>query len=114
MQGILVHGDNHFIVRGPEPTPEQATSLVQRWSMIQIGSGVNATEESDAFPWRVSTREFRENLEWAVVVDNGRPQSAAVAVLLEELVARGVQPQRVPDHFSSRKLPASIASIPDE
>jgi hypothetical protein len=34
---ILVHGDNHFIVRGPLPDPAAALALVRHWSLIQIG-----------------------------------------------------------------------------
>ena len=87
--GILVHGANHFIVRGPMPDPEQARALVRRWSIITIGSGVMATEEM--LPWRVSTKEFREELAWAVEVDaGGEPHSPAVENLLAELQARGV------------------------
>jgi putative transcriptional regulator len=36
--GILVHGDNHFIVRGPLPAWEVALALVRHWSLIQIGT----------------------------------------------------------------------------
>jgi hypothetical protein len=37
MVGILVHGDNHFIVRGPLPDRAAAQALVRHWSLIQIG-----------------------------------------------------------------------------
>jgi hypothetical protein len=37
MTGILVHGDNHFIVRGPKPERDVALALVRHWSVIQIG-----------------------------------------------------------------------------
>jgi subtilase family serine protease len=40
--------------------------------------------------WSISTREFRENLEWAVVVPGDGEMSSAVAQLLEELSARGI------------------------
>lgn len=40
-------------------------------------------------PWTIRTREFRENLQWAVHLE-GTPPSPAVAVLLEELAQRGV------------------------
>ena len=36
--GILVHGDNHFIVRGPLPARDVAFALVRYWSVIQIGA----------------------------------------------------------------------------
>jgi hypothetical protein len=40
--------------------------------------------------WRISTREFRENLEWAVIVPGDGETSPAVAQLLNELRARGI------------------------
>ena len=36
MVGILVHGDNHFIVRGPLPDRDAARALIRHWSIIQI------------------------------------------------------------------------------
>jgi hypothetical protein len=86
MVGILVHGDNHFIVRGPLPDPETARALARCWSIIQIGG---ASPPALA-PWRISSREFRENLQWAVIVPGDGEISPAVAVLLSELSARGV------------------------
>ena len=85
--GILVHGDNHFIVRGPQPDRETALALVRHWSLIQIGQTTPATLEA----WRISTREFRENLEWAVVVPGDKETSPAVAALLDELSSRGIR-----------------------
>src|SRR5690242_6333192 len=57
--GILVHGDNHFIVRGPAPDWETALALVRHWSLIRIGANTPAALRS----WRISTKEFREDLE---------------------------------------------------
>jgi hypothetical protein len=92
--GVLVHGDNHFIVRGPLPSPEEARALVERWSVIRIGSGVDATRETG--PWRVSTREFRENLQWAVLVEAASRPQPAIVELLTELEARHVRIRRLP------------------
>jgi hypothetical protein len=86
MVGILVHGDNHFIVSGPLPDPDVACALAQHWSIIQIG----ATTPPPLDCWRIITREFRENLEWAMVVPGNGEMSTAVAQLLEELSARGI------------------------
>lgn len=94
--GLLVCGDNHFIVRGPRPSLEEAIALARRWSLISIGSGIVAT--SERLPWRVSTREFREELSWAVRVDDS-PPSDAVAQLLRELEHRGVE-IRMPNRAS--------------
>ena len=85
--GILVHGDNHFIVRGPQPDRETALALVRHWSLIQIGQTTPAALEA----WRISTREFRENFEWAVVVPGDKETSPAVAALLVELSSRGIR-----------------------
>jgi hypothetical protein len=86
MVGILVHGNNHFIVRGPLPDRETALALAQHWSLIQIGQTTPITLQK----WRISTREFRENLEWAVIVPGDGETTPAVAQLLDELVARGI------------------------
>jgi hypothetical protein len=86
MLGILVHGDNHFIVRGPLPDRETALALVRHWSLIQVG----ATTPPALQVWSISTREFRENLRWAVVVPGDGAVSSAVAQLLSELAGRGI------------------------
>jgi hypothetical protein len=88
MLGILVHGDNHFIVRGPSPDRETALALARHWSVIRIGSST----PPELSAWRISTREFRENLEWAIVVPGDGEMSQAVVQLLNELRARGVTP----------------------
>lgn len=92
--GILVAGDNHFIVRGPLPSPEAALALARRWSMIQIGSGIDMTRPEPGSKWHVSTREFRESLEWAVVLPSERLIQPAVQTLLAELEARGIRIRR--------------------
>lgn len=86
MLGILVHGNNHFIVRGPPPDRETALALARHWSIIQIGGTTPPALER----WRISSREFRENLRWAVIVPGDGEISPAVAVLLGELSARGI------------------------
>ncbi len=86
MAGILVHGDNHFIVRGPLPDRASALALVRHWSVIRIGG----TTPPSLAPWRIVSREFRENLAWAVVVPGDGEVSPGVAELLGELAARGI------------------------
>ena len=88
MPGILVHGDNHFIVCGPQLDWPTALALVNHWSIIQIG----ASTPPHLASWTISTKEFRDNLQWAIVVPAGREISPAVAQLLAELSARGIQP----------------------
>ena len=86
MVGILVHGDNHFIVRGPLPDRTTALALVQHWSLIQIG----AVTPPALQPWSISSHEFRENLAWAVLVPGDREVNPAVRLLLDEMSARGI------------------------
>ncbi len=86
MVGILVHGNNHFIVRGPLPERQDALALVRHWTVIRIG----ATTPIEVDRWRIVTREFRENLTWAVVVPGDGVVSPAVTTLLNELLKRGV------------------------
>ena len=38
MVGILVHGDNHFVVLGPLSDRDAARALIRHWSIIQIGA----------------------------------------------------------------------------
>jgi hypothetical protein len=86
LPGILVIGNNHFIVRGPLSDRETALALARQWSLIQIGQ----TTPISLRRWSISTREFREDLEWAVVVPGDGEVTPAVAQLLEELSARGI------------------------
>ena len=86
MLGILVHGDNHFVVRGPLPDRAEALALVRHWSVIQIA----ATTPPALDRWRISSQEFRENLQWAVIAPAESEISSAVADLLGELSARGI------------------------
>jgi len=92
MVGILVHGDNHFILSGPSPDEAAALALVRRWSIIQIGE----TKSFSFGQWEIKSKEFRENLEWAVIVPGDGEVSPGVAQLLGELSARGVTIRRLP------------------
>ena len=86
MVGILVHGDNHFITRGPLPGRDAALALARHWSLIRIGAATPPALSR----WHIVSREFRENLEWAVVVPGDSEMSPAVAILLGELAARKI------------------------
>ena len=90
MVGILVHGNNHFILSGPVPDDATAVALARHWSLIQIGDA----KSSIWGQWQIRSKEFRENLEWAVIVPGDRHVSPAVAELLAELSARGVLMRR--------------------
>jgi hypothetical protein len=90
MVGILVHGNNHFILSGPRPDEPAALALARHWSLIEIGSPKSQSLEQ----WQIRTKEFRENLEWAVIVPADREPSPGVAQLLAELSARGIAIER--------------------
>ena len=85
MVGLLVCGDNHFIVRGRKPDRATALALARHWSLIQVGATTSSFLE-----WRISSREFREDLEWAVIVPGDGRTAVAVVQLLDELSARGI------------------------
>jgi hypothetical protein len=74
-------------VRGPLPDRRTALALARHWTVIRIGAATPPGLQH----WSISTREFREHLEWAVVVPDSAPPSAAVAELLRELAARNVR-----------------------
>ena len=92
MVGILVHGNNHFILSGPLHDEAMALAIVRYWSIIQIGE----VKSSSFGQWQFKAKEFRENLEWAVIVPGDRGVSPAVGQLLEELSTRGVAIRRLP------------------
>jgi hypothetical protein len=81
MVGILVHGNNHFILSGPPPNDDDALAMSRHWSIIQI----DAPPSSTFGAWQI------RNKEWAVVVPDKRETSAPVAQLLAELAARGIR-----------------------
>jgi len=86
MVGILVHGNNHFILSGPCPTEAEAMMLARHWSIVQIGEVKSQKFEH----WEIRNKEFRENLAWAVIVPDDRKTSPAILELLTELADRGV------------------------
>jgi hypothetical protein len=73
-------------VRGPLPGRAVALKLARHWSIIQIDQKL--PPELDQ--WRISSKEYRENLEWAVLVPGDGAISPAVAQLLDELSGRGI------------------------
>ena len=83
--GLLVHGDNHFIVEGPKPTLDEARVLAREWSIIRIG---NPPETAG---WKIRGTAFREDLRWAIVLASDRPRSPSAAQLLRELAGRGIE-----------------------
>lgn len=91
MVGILVHGNNHFILSGPRPDEAAALNLARHWSIIQIG----APKSQALDQWQIRAKELRENLEWAVIVPADREISPGASELLAELSARGITIDRL-------------------
>jgi hypothetical protein len=90
MVGILVHGNNHFMLSGPLPDEAAALALVRHVHRPNWRGEVVVFRQ-----WQITSKEFRENLEWAVIVPGDRETSPGVAQLLEELSARGVTIRRL-------------------
>jgi len=90
--GILVHGGNHLILRGPRPSLECARRLADAFALglVQLGEPPRA----EFAQWQIRTREWREHLTWAVHLHAAEAPSPAVRVLLDELGARGVAVHR--------------------
>lgn len=88
-QGLLVHGSNHFVVNGREPSAEIARALLREWEMPMLLRPADTRLE----PWTICVKAFRENLTWAVVVAT-KVYSPAV-VQLAELRGRGVPVREV-------------------
>src|ERR1700689_2852257 len=90
MVGILVHGNNHFILRGPAPDAAEAATLARHWSIIQIGE-----ERSLRFgEWEIRTKKFRKTQEGAGGGGTGGGDgdiSSGVQQMRGELAARGVE-----------------------
>jgi hypothetical protein len=84
--GILVCGDNHFIVEGPEPDATKASALARHWSLINI----HAKTPPGLEKWRIVTLALREDLVWAIVVPGTGEISPAVTQLLDQLRERGI------------------------
>jgi len=51
---------------------------------------IGVTTPAHLGEWKIVTREFKENLEWAVIVAGDSEISSAVKQLLSELSARGI------------------------
>ena len=96
MVRILVHGNNHFIPSGPLPDEAATLALVRHWSIAQIGEA----KSSSFGEWQIRSKEFRENLEWAVIVPRDLCRSGAITWRTfssrsshPEIVGKGSVPQ---------------------
>ena len=61
-------------------------ALARHWSVIQIGQAA----PHPLAGWRISTKEFREDLQWATIVPGPGEMSKAVMLLLGEMANRGI------------------------
>ncbi len=86
--GLLVCGDNHLLLRGPLPDRVTAGRLVRHWMFPAIQARVDRTGIQGV--WRISSREFREEITWAVVWPSDTPVQPAVEQLLTEVAGRGI------------------------
>lgn len=66
-----------------------ARYLVRRWIFPSVEDVMGL---SPPMPegWRITTKEFREDIEWVIVLPASTEVSEAVAQLLRELALRGV------------------------
>ncbi len=88
--GLLVYGDNHLVLRGPRPAQAEAQQIVAHFGLSLAQIRAQPDRSGEFRDWRVSLREFREELAWAVVLPAGTTVSPAVRQLLDELAAREI------------------------
>lgn len=88
--GLLVYGDNHLILRGPRPAAGAARAIVSHFGLSVARIGTHLDRSGRFGDWQISIREYRENLDWAVVLPAATTHSPAVRQLLDELAARGI------------------------
>jgi hypothetical protein len=73
MVGILIHGNNHFILSGPLPDEAAPVAPVRNWSIVQIGEA----KSSSFGEWEIRSKSFERT--W-----NGQSLSRATARPLQE------------------------------
>ena len=78
------------MIRGPKPEVEMARYLVRRW-IFPSTEDLLGTSAPIPAEWRITTSEFRENIEWAIELRVGSAVSKQVRQLLDEIAARGVE-----------------------
>ena len=88
--GLLVCGDNHLVLRGPRPAQAEAHAIVAHFGLSLAQIRPPPDRSGEFREWRISLREFREELAWAVVLPAGTALSPAVRQLLDELAAREI------------------------
>jgi len=66
-----------------------ARYLVRRWIFPSIEDLLGTSPPIPA-EWKITTSEFRENIEWTIVLSSRQEPTVAVAQLVAEIAARGV------------------------
>lgn len=67
-----------------------ARYLVRRWLRPTVEDLLGTSPPIPA-EWKITTKEFREDIEWVVVVESETTVNPAVRQLLDELEARGIR-----------------------
>lgn len=89
--GLLVHRDNHHVLAGPCPSPQEARRLVFE---LEYPDPLREPWPQRA-TWSILRKAYRDRLQWAVVVGSREACGEPVRELLKELAARNVHPSEV-------------------
>jgi hypothetical protein len=110
--GILVHGDNHFIVSGPLPDREIAIALVRQWSLIQIGAATSPSFDR----WHIVSREFRDMpIECKrLPTPKGTDRDEREYVISRHSSTGGIQRFKDGNHASTHTVAAMIGYLREE
>ncbi len=58
--GLIVYGEDHFLIRGPKPDAAMARYLVRRWIFSSIEDLLGTSPPIPA-NWQITTSEFSES-----------------------------------------------------
>lgn len=79
--GLIVCGEDHFLIRGVKPDLEMARYLVRRWTFPSVDDVLGLSPPMPS-GWRITTKEFREDISWVIVLACSSVVSEAVRQLL--------------------------------
>jgi len=79
--GLIVCCEDHFLIRGVKPDLEMARYLVRRWTFPSVDDVLGLSPPLPT-EWRITTKEFREDISWVIVVACASRVSEAVVGLL--------------------------------
>ena len=78
--------EQSFYFAGAATEQSRGAPLADNWRLVQIGE-VKPTKFEQ---WEICFKEYRESLQWAMILPGERETSPAVVELLAELARRGV------------------------